>query len=221
MNTRRNSPWLALLVLASIATVGFIDRIVVNVLVEPVKAEFLLTDLQVSLMAWAFALLNIGAGLVVARIAERVRRLTLISVGTVLWSIRHCALRAGGELETIARRADGRGAGRGDWPARQPIGDCRLLPRQQARAGDILPAAFAAAGSLHRLCRRRLDRAGVRLARDLPDRRDPRPDCRHHRLLLHRRTDARPARSRRERRGATDFRRTRAACSACRAHAIW
>jgi MFS family permease len=86
MFMRRTSPWLALIVLTAISTVGFIDRIVVNVLVEPVKAEFDLSDGQVSLMGVAFAVLNIGAGLVIARIAERVRRLSLISAGTVLWS---------------------------------------------------------------------------------------------------------------------------------------
>src|SRR3546814_15085734 len=34
----------------------------------------------------AFAVLNVALGLVVARMAERKRRLTLISIGTVLWS---------------------------------------------------------------------------------------------------------------------------------------
>lgn len=86
MDMRRHSPWFALIVLAMISTVGFIDRIVVNVLVEPVKTEFSLTDRQVSLMGVAFTVLNIGVGLVVARAAERVRRLSLISVGTLLWS---------------------------------------------------------------------------------------------------------------------------------------
>ena len=85
-SSRRDSPWLALILLMAISTVGFIDRIVVNVLVEPVKGEFRLTDTQVSLMGMAFTVLYIGAGLVIARFAERVRRLTLISVGAVLWS---------------------------------------------------------------------------------------------------------------------------------------
>lgn len=84
--TRSTSPWFALIVLTAISTVGFIDRIVVNVLVEPVKSEFGLTDTQVSLMGVAFSILNIGAGLVIARFAERVRRLTLISAGTLIWS---------------------------------------------------------------------------------------------------------------------------------------
>ena len=73
MDMRRNSPWFALIVLALIGTVGFIDRIVVNVLVEPIKTEFGLSDSQVSLMGVAFTVLNIGLALVVARQAERVQ----------------------------------------------------------------------------------------------------------------------------------------------------
>ena len=68
MKTRRDAPWLALAILTGIATVGFVDRIVVNVLVEPLKAEFGLTDTQVSLLGFAFAALNIGLAIIVARI---------------------------------------------------------------------------------------------------------------------------------------------------------
>jgi MFS family permease len=129
MKTRRNSPWLALVVLAAIGTVGFVDRIVVNVLVEPVKAEFGLTDLQVSLMAWAFALLNIGAGLVVARIAERVRRLTLIAAGTVLWSIATALCGAAASWGQLLAARMGVGLG-------EAIG----LPGNQSVIADYFPA---------------------------------------------------------------------------------
>lgn len=129
MKTRKHSPWLALVVIASIATVGFIDRIVVNVLVEPVKAEFGLTDTQVSLMAWAFALLNIGAGLVVARIAERVRRLTLISFGTIFWSVATAACGwAGSWVQLLVARM---GVG---------LGEAIGLPGNQSVVADYFPA---------------------------------------------------------------------------------
>lgn len=88
MNTRRDSPALALVLLTAISTVAFIDRIVMNVLVEPIRTEFGLTDTQVGLLVGlAFAVLNVMLGLVVARIAERKRRLSLIALGTLLWSI--------------------------------------------------------------------------------------------------------------------------------------
>jgi MFS family permease len=78
----------ALVLLTSISICGFVDRILMQTLVEPVKAEFGLTDFQIGLVAGlAFAVLNVVLGLWVARIAERRRRMTLVSIGTVLWSI--------------------------------------------------------------------------------------------------------------------------------------
>ncbi|WP_165853542.1 spinster family MFS transporter [Aurantiacibacter aquimixticola] len=129
MRSRSRSPWFALAVLASIATVGFIDRIVVNVLVEPVKAEFGLTDLQVSLMAWAFALLNVVGGLVTARFAERVRRLTLISAGVVLWSLATALCGAAASWGQLLAARMGVGLG-------EAIG----LPSNQSVISDYFPA---------------------------------------------------------------------------------
>ncbi len=85
---RRDSPWLALVLLTAISTVGFIDRIVMNVLAVPIQAEFKLSDTQVGLLTGlAFAVLNVALGIVVARYAERGNRLSLIAVGTFLWSL--------------------------------------------------------------------------------------------------------------------------------------
>jgi MFS family permease len=125
---RRDSPWLALTLLAAITTVGFIDRIVVNVLVEPIKSEFRLSDAQVSLMATAFTVLNIGAGLLIARLAERVRRLTLISAGTLLWSVATAACGwAGSWAQLLAARV---GVG---------LGEAIGLPSNQSVVSDYFP----------------------------------------------------------------------------------
>lgn len=127
--TRRDSPWFALVILTAISTVGFIDRIVVNVLVEPVKAEFALSDSQVSLMGVAFAALNIGAGLIVARFAERVRRLSLVSIGTILWSAATaaCGAAAGWHPLLLARMGVG-------------LGEAIGLPSLQSLVADYFPA---------------------------------------------------------------------------------
>ena len=129
MQSRRNSPWLALVILAGTGTIGFIDRIVVNVLVEPVKAEFGLTDFQVSLMGVAFTALFIVAGLVVARLAERVRRLTLISVGTAIYSVATavCGLAASWTQLLLARVGVG-------------LGEAIGLPGNQSVIADYFPA---------------------------------------------------------------------------------
>ena len=122
MNLRRTTPWLALAILTGISTIGFIDRIVVNVLVEPVKAEFGLSDSQVSLMGVAFTALNIVVSLLIARLAERVRRMSLISLGTLLWSAATalCGWATGWTNLLIARIAVGVGEGVG-LPALQSV----------------------------------------------------------------------------------------------------
>jgi MFS family permease len=128
MKTQRNLPWLALIVLTGITTVGFIDRIVVNVLVEPIKREFGLSDTQVSLMAAAFTLLNVVVGLVIARYAERARRMTLISLGTLLWSAATaaCGL-AGSWVQLLLARV---GVG---------LGEAVGLPSVQSVTADYFP----------------------------------------------------------------------------------
>jgi len=129
MKTRRDAPWLALAILTGIATVGFVDRIVVNVLVEPLKAEFGLSDTQVSLLGFAFAALNIGFAIVVARIAERVRRLTLISAGTMIWSLATaaCGWAMSWPQLLVARMGVG-------------LGEAVGLPGNQSVVADYFPA---------------------------------------------------------------------------------
>lgn len=128
MTGRSSSPWFALAVLTGISTVGFIDRIVVNVLVEPIKAEFALTDTQVSFMGTAFAVLNIGLAVLVARYAERVRRLNLIAFGTFLWSVATavCGLAASWTGLLLARMGVG-------------VGEAIGLPGNQSVVADYFP----------------------------------------------------------------------------------
>lgn len=130
MPTRKDAPWLALMLLLATSTVGFIDRIVVNVLVEPVKGEFALSDTQVSFMGVAFTVLNIGVGLIAARFAERVRRLTLISVGTLVWSAATAACGAAASWAQLLAARMGVGLG-------EAIG----LPGLQSVVADYFPAS--------------------------------------------------------------------------------
>lgn len=129
MTMRRSTPWVALLILTGISTIGFIDRIVVNVLVEPVKAEFGLTDAQVSLMGVAFTILYIVISLFIARLAERVRRMSLISFGALAWSAATavCGWATGWTQLLAARMAVG-------------VGEAVGLPALQSVVTDYYPA---------------------------------------------------------------------------------
>ena len=129
MTMRRDSPWLALTMLTAISTVGFIDRIVMNVLAVPIKTEFRLSDTQVGLMTGlAFSVLNATLGILVARYAERGRRLSLIALGTLLWSL---ATAACGLVTSFVQLLAARiGVG---------VGEAVGLPSAQSALADYFP----------------------------------------------------------------------------------
>ena len=123
------SPAWALAVLLAISTCGFIDRIIMNVLVQPIKAEFQLSDTEIGLVGGlAFAVLNVVLGIWVARIAERRRRITLIGIGTFLWSIATAACGAATSFATLALARVGVG-----------VGEAVGLPSSQSVVSDYFP----------------------------------------------------------------------------------
>lgn len=137
---RRDSPWLALTLLTGVATVGFIDRIVLNVLVEPIKAEFALSDTQMGLLTGlAFAVLNVGLGIFVARIAERRERIGLIALGTLAWSAATAwtGIAASWIQLVLARIGVGVGEAVG-LPANQSVVADYFPPERRATAMSIL-----------------------------------------------------------------------------------
>jgi MFS family permease len=140
---RRTRPGWALFLLAAISTCGFIDRIVMNVLVEPIKIEFTLTDLQIGLVAGlAFAVLNVVLGLWVARIAERRRRLTLISIGTLLWSIATAVCGLAGSFVHLVFARIGVGVGEAvGLPATSSVISDYFPPEKRATAMSVLMLA--------------------------------------------------------------------------------
>ena len=140
LGTRRDSPRLALWLLTGIVTVGFVDRIVMNVLAVPVQKEFALSDTQVGLLTGlAFAVLNVTLGIAVARYAERGRRLPLIVVGTLLWSLATaaCGFVANYTQLLLARVGVGVGEAVG-LPANQSVLGDYFPPERRATAMSIL-----------------------------------------------------------------------------------
>src|SRR5687768_15404540 len=140
VSMRRDSPWLALVLLTAISTVGFVDRIVMNVLAVPIQAEFELSDTQVGLLTGlAFAVLNVALGIVIARYAERGRRLSLIAIGTLLWSLATaaCGLVTNWVQLLLARIGVGVGEAVG-LPATQSVISDYFPPERRATAMSVL-----------------------------------------------------------------------------------
>jgi len=88
----------ALLLLALLNAFGFIDRVVVALVAEKIKAEYLVTDLEIGLLGGtAFAVVNTLASVPIARLAERCRRSSVTAcfllIGSVFTAL--CAATAG------------------------------------------------------------------------------------------------------------------------------
>jgi MFS family permease len=80
--------WLFLAILFLVGTSSSIDRVIISVLLEPIKQEFHVSDTMLGLLGGlSFALLYSVAGIPMARLADRGDRKLLIAVATAVWSV--------------------------------------------------------------------------------------------------------------------------------------
>jgi MFS family permease len=79
--------WYVIFVLLLAQTFSFLDRMIMGLLVGPIRASFEISDTQYSLLAGlAFSLFYALMGLPLARIADSKNRRNLITVGITVWS---------------------------------------------------------------------------------------------------------------------------------------
>lgn len=84
----RDKPWYVVLLLAALYIISYVDRLILALLVEPIKADLGITDVQMGLLIGpAFAILFSVIGLPVAWLIDRKNRKVLLAVGIALWSI--------------------------------------------------------------------------------------------------------------------------------------
>lgn len=120
---RRNT---ALAMLFLIGTVNFVDRQLLSVLVEPIRADLHFTDTQFGLLTGlAFALFYAAMGVPVAMIADRWQRVKLIGIACVVWSAFTAACGLVGNFWQLALMRFGVGSGEagGTAPSLSVIAD--------------------------------------------------------------------------------------------------
>lgn len=99
--TDRAYRWYVVVILMLAYTLSFIDRQVLGLLVQPIKAEFGVSDIQVGLLqGFAFVLFYTGLSLPMGRIVDRYNRRNLIAAGVFLWSL--MTMVCGGALSFVA-----------------------------------------------------------------------------------------------------------------------
>ncbi|MFV3129639.1 spinster family MFS transporter [Niveispirillum sp. KHB5.9] len=80
--------WYVTVLLTVAYAVAFVDRQILNLLVEPIKGQFLLTDTQISLLqGLAFTLAYVLMGPLFGRWTDIGNRRTIIWTGVTIWSV--------------------------------------------------------------------------------------------------------------------------------------
>ncbi len=83
----RGTAWFVLIILTIVYTFNFIDRQILVILQEPIKAELKLSDAQLGLLSgFSFALVYVIAGIPIAWLADRGNRRNIIALSLAVWS---------------------------------------------------------------------------------------------------------------------------------------
>lgn len=121
--------WFVVIVLMTLYIFSFIDRMIIALLVAPIKADLDLTDTDIGLLhGLAFALFYTFVGVFIARLADNWNRTKLIAIGVLLWGLATAACGLAGSFATlfVARIFVG-------------IGEATLSPAAYSMISDYFP----------------------------------------------------------------------------------
>lgn len=80
--------WYTVIVLTVAYVLSFVDRYILGLLIEPIKADLGLTDTQIGyLLGLAFSLFYATMGLPLGYLADRKKRTVLVAAGIAVWSV--------------------------------------------------------------------------------------------------------------------------------------
>ena len=112
-----------LALLTAVYALNFLDRTIFNVLIEPIKKEFQLSDTMLGLLAgFGFVLMYSVLGMPIARLADRGNRRNIVAAGLAFWSAMTglCGVAQNVTMLAVARIGVGVGESAGT-PASQSI----------------------------------------------------------------------------------------------------
>ena len=140
-STRYRNYVLALLTLGYVF--NFVDRQVMTILLEPIKAEFNASDTEMGLLSGlAFALFYAILGIPVARLADRWSRRNVLAISMATWSAVTALCATAGSFAHLAMLRVGVGIGEaGGTPPSQALITDYFPPERRALAQGVLAAA--------------------------------------------------------------------------------
>jgi MFS family permease len=144
------SAYFALTILTIAYVFSFIDRQILSLLVEPMKEDLGISDVQVSLLqGMAFALFYTFMGIPIARLADASNRRWLITAGIAVWSLMTCLCGIARSFTTLFLARVGVGVGEAALsPAAYSMLSDYFPPEKLARALAIFSTGITIGGGL-------------------------------------------------------------------------
>src|SRR5256885_4056818 len=113
--------------LTVVYALNFLDRTIFNVLIEPIKKEFALSDTTMGLLAgFGFVLFYSLLGIPIARVADRLNRRNIVAVAFAFWSAMTFLCGMASSVATLAMARIGVG-----------IGESAGTPASQSMIADL------------------------------------------------------------------------------------
>jgi MFS family permease len=142
--------WYALGVLTVVYTLNFLDRVLVYMLFQPIKAEMQFTDFQLALLGpGAFVIFYTLLGIPFGRMADRVKRKWLIASGLAVWSLFSGLTGFAGSFWTLFACRVMVGVGEATLgPAALSLLSDYFPPRMRATVQSIYSAGISVGGGL-------------------------------------------------------------------------
>lgn len=129
----------ALMMLATIYVFNYIDRLVISILIEPIKLEFDVSDTQIGLLSGvAFAIFYTLFGFPLGRLSDRIGRKPVIALACIAWSgmTMLCGVATSFAVLLLFRIGVAVGEAGGTAPSVAMVADL-YPPRQRSRALSV------------------------------------------------------------------------------------
>jgi predicted MFS family arabinose efflux permease len=135
--------WLFLAILSLVGMWNYADRIIMAVLLEPIKNEFQVSDAQMGLLTGvAFAISYATFGIPVARVSDRGDRRLIVSLAVTIWTFFTMCCGLAGSFLQLALARIGVGIGEaGSMPPSQSLIADYFPPQQRTKALAIFMAS--------------------------------------------------------------------------------
>ncbi len=129
MKKQHQQAWFALWILFGINTMNFYDRQIIGAVAELIRKEWVLSDTVLGVLGTSFTLMYAAVGVPLGRLADKISRRKILSLGVGAWSVMTAASGLAPSFAWLFAARLGVG-----------IGEASCAPAANSLIGDLFPA---------------------------------------------------------------------------------